>query len=102
MKNDNIRPAVEIYEQAMQRYLPGLVTFQECDICGFLEWSSTATKEPDGYFVEPRHGNCPRCQEVLARSPEIALWVMNVVLKAQRDLTHNVELTGAALLQRPR
>lgn len=94
MNNENIRPKEEMYQMAIKKHLPGLVTLQECDICGYLDWSSTASREPDGYRIEPRHGGCRKCDEAAMRAPELAQWVMNVVIKAQRDLTPNVLVCG--------
>lgn len=61
----------------------GHVTMTECEICGHLEWQSTATKEPDGFTVVPGNRPCARCSDVFYRAPEIASWVLAVVSKSK-------------------
>lgn len=95
MNKENMRPKDERYRMFIKNRLPGLVTLLECDICGHLSWSGTATKEPDGYRIEPQSPyGCIKCDEALMRTPEIAKWVVNVVIKAQRDMTPNSVIDG--------
>jgi hypothetical protein len=56
----------------------GHIEIDECARCGALAWRSTRTLEPFGWTVRPMV-DCTRCQEVLHRAPEIALWVVDVV-----------------------
>lgn len=58
----------------------------QCCLCGHLEWRATYTNKPDGYSlstIQPSY--CPKCQEVLQRSPEIMQWVVNVISHAFAD-----------------
>ena len=72
----------------------GHVTLTECDVCGYIDWLSTATREPKGFAVVPLDRQCPRCTEVQWRAPEVANWVFAVIAKSQEDATHNAETTG--------
>ena len=72
----------------------GHVTLTECDVCGYIDWRSTATKEPKGFTVIPLSGQCPRCDEILRRAPEIANWVFAVIAKSQEDAAPNSKVKG--------
>lgn len=64
----------------------GHVILVECDLCGYLDWKSTATKEPKGFTVVLLDRDCPRCADTFRRAPEIATWVFAVIAKAQEDM----------------
>lgn len=64
----------------------GHVTISECDVCGHLDWVSTATKAPKGFAVVPIGRQCPRCAEILQRAPEVANRVFAVIAKSQEDV----------------
>lgn len=86
----------ERHAKAAERYEKdgGHVTLTECDVCGYLEWVSTAPKEPKGFTVVLLDSDCPRCSEVLQRAPEVATWVFAVIAKNQEDAAPNVEFSG--------
>lgn len=57
----------------------GHVTLSECQTCGYLDWVSTATKEPNGFSVSPSYGSCPRCAIAFQRAPELVEWVLGAI-----------------------
>lgn len=63
----------------------GHLYFEECLMCGNLEWKNTYTKELDGFTVTPANNACQYCQEINARAPEIFRWVLGVIGKLKRD-----------------
>ena len=89
-----LNPDKERYEGFAAQYdKDGHITISECSICGYLEWVSAATKEPKGYHVVQNVNNCPKCDEARYRGPELYVWVINVVAKAQKDVA---KLVGPA------
>jgi len=59
--------------------------FTACAVCGYLKWRMTETNKPSDITVTDGHcADCPRCQEVRNRAPEIVEWVMAVL--AYRDI----------------
>lgn len=87
MRREFIKPRELRYQEAWKHFErgPGLVVMAECDICGYLDWRSTHTKEPDGYRIVPME-YCHRCEEVRQRSPEIFQWVINALAKTHVDI----------------
>ena len=81
----DLRPDAERYQRFAEHYYPGHVSIRECYICGYLEWSSTGTKDPNGYSVSSG-GNCQECYVILQRVPEIFAWVQNVVAHSMKSL----------------
>lgn len=84
----HIRPEEERMQAAMARYGKdgGHVHLCECDVCGLLQWSHTDLKAPPGCSVTTLESICPRCNEVARRDPEVFDWVMNAIVKTQKDL----------------
>lgn len=58
------------------------VTFWMCPLCGWYRWLS-ATEKGGGFKIVVdnlfEEGQCPKCQEVAQRSPEIFQWVLSVI-----------------------
>lgn len=55
--------------------------FEECCVCGRLEWVSSSKKGKREIKIFESDGPCGRCQQVSARAPEITDWVIDVVTK---------------------
>lgn len=76
-------------------------TFYECPLCGWLRWSCSKKGEPgrvaeltflpiDEWEYQSGRG-CERCLAVYARSPELVVWVTEVVGKLRRGLEERKE-----------
>lgn len=77
----------EWYAVFAEQYIKdgGHAVFSECRTCGHLKWMSTDLGKPKGFSFVPSSVACDKCEEVIQRSPEIALWVVSVVAKQIRD-----------------
>lgn len=73
-------------EHAQESYGPGLITYRECDLCGYLAWVQTDTSAKPGIVVTrfaPHNTEydrqCPQCAEAYSRAPELFRWVFGVI-----------------------
>jgi hypothetical protein len=66
-----------------------LVTLQECDFCGWLEWVSSAVAPQPSVRVERMEGGrCQRCSGVSIRNPEVFNWVLSVLVHHEQGGGH--------------
>lgn len=77
--------------------------YTACDLCGYVAWTSARDlKEGEEPTVTVGSGGyCPRCQDMLARYPEVVNWVATVLgyhLERWHD-PENVEKSQWALDQ---
>jgi hypothetical protein len=62
------------------------VIIKECCVCGHLDWASSQKANPPSVIVEPMYaGQCPECNTVAARAPEVFRWVVGVLMKHEGD-----------------
>lgn len=65
------------------------LTLAECDICGWLEWVSSAEAEKPGVSLERMEaGRCPRCASVRTRNPEVFNWVLSTLVQHEQGGGH--------------
>lgn len=73
--------------QLRKKYPKGKITFKECYICGYLAWNSTEPKGIDTYKIismDIGQSPCPKCIEMVQRSPEVYDWVLQVLVHTFR------------------
>ena len=75
----------ERYQRFAKHYYPGHVSIRECCTCGYLDWVSTGTKDPNGYSVSIGV-ECRGCYMIYQRAPELFYWVQNVVAHSMKSL----------------
>lgn len=65
------------------------LTLAECDICGWLEWISSAVADKPGVSLG-RMGaeRCPRCSSVRMRNPEVFNWVLSTLVRHEQGDGH--------------
>ena len=83
-KTDRIAHCVHLSPDADTSH----VRIAECDICGWLEWtSSTRCKagEAPSHSVDAMGPSrvCPICAQAQLRAPEVFRWVLSVMAKAK-------------------
>ena len=62
------------------------LTLAECDICGWLEWISSAEAEKPGVSLERMEGGrCQRCASVRMRNPEVYHWVLSTLVQHEQS-----------------
>lgn len=75
----------------------GHIVLNECVLCGWLSWKCTRLNEPDGYSVDTMSvRECPRCDAVSSRSPEVFDWISGVISNVCRDVQKRVSVNGEA------
>jgi hypothetical protein len=60
---------------------PGAVEMERCPLCGFMRLRCCRPSEPNSVSMTEMSSitECPRCDEIHRRAPEVFRWVMGCV-----------------------